>query len=434
MKRKYILILGVLAMIMAFTGCSNSSKETDSTNSKGNGKTEIEFWYGLGSEAGKEMQSIIDSFNSSQDEVFVKGIQQADYSTTWKKIQAAIAAKNQPAVFLIGSNVIQNYGGKDGILLDLEELVNNKDFKYDDFLEVFTKNNEINKKVYAIPAYGTTQIIYYNKEVFKNAGIDPLQSYNSWENIAEAAKQIVEKTDVEKGHMIMWNSENLRDMAFSNGGKYLSDDGKTVTINSPEWVETWEYAREQIFDTKNMGVLSGGQGWEYWYKTIDMVNNGTAGSYTGSSGDRGNLDFNKIDAIEQPGFNGKESKPVASSLNMAIPKDTSEEEVEAAFKWISYFTSDEVQAKWSMKIGYVPIRKTIDQNPEYKKFVEENPYANVAFNQSQHSSPEFIDPTNGKITDALEKAADKVELQNVPAKTALDEAQKEAQEALDNIK
>ena len=50
-----------------------------------------------------------------------------------------------------------------------------------------------------------------------------------------------------------------------------------------------------------------------------------------------------------------------------------------------------------------------------------------------HASPAFIDPTDGKITDALSIAADKVELQNVDAKTALDEAVKTAQAALDEI-
>ena len=53
--------------------------------------------------------------------------------------------------------------------------------------------------------------------------------------------------------------------------------------------------------------------------------------------------------------------------------------------------------------------------------------------QAAHASKAFIDPTGGKISDALKKAADKVELENVPAKEALDEAQKAAQEELDKV-
>lgn len=182
-----------------------------------------------------------------------------------------------------------------------------------------------------------------------------------------------------------------------------------------------------------MGIISGGQGWEYWYKTIDQVMTGNAGSYTGSSGDRGDLDFSKIDARKQPGLNGHEAKPVAGGLNMAIPKITEQEEKDAAFEWITYFTSAEVQAKWSQTIGYVPVRESTVDVPEYKQFLEENPYANIPFEQSLTASPVFIDPTGGKINDALTIAADKVELENISAKEALDEANQVAQKELDKI-
>lgn len=76
------------------------------------------------------------------------------------------------------------------------------------------------------------------------------------------------------------------DAVFSKGGKVLSEDGKQVLIDSPEWVDTWEQFRKWIHEDKIMRIHSGGQGWEYWYKTIDDVMKGQAAGYTGSSGDR----------------------------------------------------------------------------------------------------------------------------------------------------
>ena len=52
---------------------------------------------------------------------------------------------------------------------------------------------------------------------------------------------------------------------------------------------------------------------------------------------------------------------------------------------------------------------------------------------SMHASILPIDPTGGKVYDALKIAADKVEIENIPAQEALDEAQKTAQEALDAL-
>ena len=161
--------------------------------------------------------------------------------------------------------------------------------------------------------------------------------------------------------------------------------------------------------------------------------NGEAMSYTGSSGDKGDLDFTKISSLPQPGLNGNPGKPVAGAHSLLVPAAASEEQQKAAYEWIAYFTSPEVSAKWSEKIGYIPVRKSAADVAEYKKFIEENPYAGVPYEQAMHASPAFIDPTDGKITDALSIAADKVELQNIDAKTALDEAAKTAQAALDEI-
>ena len=100
---------------------------------------------------------------------------------------------------------------------------------------------------------------------------------------------------------------------------------------------------------------------------------------------------------------------------------------------MKYFTTPENQAKWSMATGYVAVRQSTLEVADFKAYTEENPQALVPISQASHGTPALTDPTGGKIFDALKIAADKVELENVPAKEALDEAQKTAQEALDSM-
>lgn len=426
-----ILMCGLVLSACGKNTTTNSSQTT--TNGSASSATEIEFWYGLGSVAGETMEGLIKEFNASQDEVVVKGVQQADYSETLQKVQAGIAAKNPPAVFITSASTINTYGGEQGVLEPLDKYMAAPDFNSADLLPVFTEPNIVNGKSYGIPAYGTTQIMYYNSKIFKEAGIAPDEAFSSWEKLAEASKTIQEKTSANFGHMVMWGADNLGDIALSNGGSYLSEDGKTALLNTPAWIESWEFIRKQLHDDKTMGINSGGQGWAYWYKTIDEVMAGTAGSYTGSSGDRGDLDFSYIDAQMQPGLNGNPAKPTAGALNMVIPNSIAQAEKDAAFSWITYFTSPEVQAQWSEKIGYVPVRKSTNDVAAYQTFLEENPYAKLPFQQSEIASPSFIDPTGGKIIDALKIAADQLELENKPAKEVLDQANQVAQEALDKL-
>src|SRR5699024_10884495 len=167
----------------------------------------------------------------------------------------------------------------------------------------------------------------------------------------------------------------------------------------------------------------GGQGWEYWYKTIDQVMNGSAAGYTGSSGDKGDLDFDKIDSLPQPGLNGNEGKPRVNGLYLSIPKGISDEEKEAAYERMSYFTSSEVNADWSKAIGYVPVRESTTEEEDYADFVEENPYANVPYEQPFKADPYIVEHTCRKIIYALSIAADKVEIEDIPAEKTLEEAQ-----------
>ena len=308
------------------------------------------------------------------------------------------------------------------------------DFQKDDYLSVFYDQGvDEEGKVFALPAYGTTQVLYYNMAAFEEAGIDP-NSIETWQDLAEAAAAMTSADGSFVGWEPMWGSPNLVDAALSNGASLISEDGNTVMINSEEWVEVWESFRQWIHDDKIMKVNSGGQGWEYWYTTIDDVLQNKAGGYTGSSGDQADLDFSLVAAMEQPGFNDNPSAPTADALQLVMLEGSSDETKQGVYEFMKYFTSPENQAKWSMATGYVAVRQSTLEVEEFKAYTEENPQALVPISQASHGTPALTDPTGGKIFDALSIAADKVELENVPAKEALDEAQKTAQEALDSMK
>jgi multiple sugar transport system substrate-binding protein len=117
----------------------------------------------------------------------------------------------------------------------------------------------------------------------------------------------------------------------------------------------------------------------------------------------------------------------------AIPALASEEQREAAFKWFKFFTNAENTADWSINSGYIPVRKSAQEVPAFQAFAEKNPQIKVPLQQAQSATAPFVDPTGGKIYDALEKAADKVEIEGITAEKALQEAQKEAQRELDKV-
>ena len=393
----------------------------------------IEFWYGLGGKLGENMGTLIDKFNASQGEVIVKPVVQADYNETGQKLQAAIASGTVPAAVL-SSNV---EWAKKGYYAQLDDLIaGQSDFNKEDVIQTFLDQGKVDGKQYFLPMYGTTQVMYYRKDAFEKSGIKP-EDVTTWEALGKAAEKMAVKTGGKTtfyGWEPMWGRENMMDAVFSKGGSVLSEDGKTVTIDSPEWISTWDFFRKAIHEDKTMRIHSGGQGWEYWYKTIDDVMKGQAAGYTGSSGDQGDLDFTQLAAMEQPGWEGVGvGKPVAQAIMAGIPAKASPEQQQAAFKWFTYFMKAENTAFWSINSGYIAVRQSALDDPAFVEYSKKNPQSTVPLKQAAHASKPFQDPTGGKIDDALKIAADKVQISNVPAAQALKEAKETAQRELDKL-
>lgn len=83
-----------------------------------------------------------------------------------------------------------------------------------------------------------------------------------------------------------------------------------------------------------------------------------------------------------------------------------------------------------MQSGYVPVRASVKEDEEYKAYMEENPQAQAILEQAEIGRKKWIDPT-GAVLQALDDAVDLIEIENVPAKEALDEAAAIAQQGLD---
>lgn len=417
------------SVFFLLSGCGTNAPADTVTDS---GRARVTFWYSGGKTAARVMEEIIDSFNQSQSKYTVTGIQQADYDETYTKLQAGIAGKNAADIALLDSDKARNLMKKE-LLVRLDRYTDQDDsFDKDSLIPVF--HNQClwdDGALYAMPAYGTTQVMYYNRRLFETAGIRP-DSIQTWEDLAEAAETIQQSTGGSAcGWEPMWGEDNLIDMALSNGGTMLSDDSRTVLINSPQWIETWETVRKWIHEDDIMAVHYGGQGWEYWYDTMDDVLQDKAGGYTGSSGDQADLDFTKVGAMEQPRFGDNPAAPVARVLQLVMVDTGKDKTKDGAYMFMKYFADAPQQARWSMATGYIPVRRTTLDIPEYQSYTEENPQALVPLAQAMHASPDPIDPTGGKIFDALSIAADKVEIENVPAADALNEAAETAQAALD---
>ena len=442
MNKKLVSIGFAVVLLLLMVGysryASNSGEESNGSNisastssSTPSQKVKIEFYYGLGGKLGETMSTIIKEFNASNNNYEVIPVVQGNYSETLQALQASLGAKRPPALAINAFPEFMKLAKSD-VLLPLDKYIEQPEYNKDDILQKVLTQGLYNDQTLGVPAYVATQVMYYRKDIFKKHNID-FDSLKNFEELAEVARKI-KKEDGIYGWSIMWYTEHMIDYARSAGGEIVSSDGKTVTIDSAEWIYAWDTVRKLIHEEKVMDTVYGGNGWEWWYKTIDNVMNGRSAGYTGSSGDGGDLDFTKMATGMQKGFKGNVPRPVAVSVMFSLFKDSSLEEQEGAWQFINFFTSAEKTAYWATQTGYIPVRTSALDTELFKNKLKENPYADVPLRQANSIGiAPFVDPTGGKIYAEIELAKDAVLIENKPAAEALKKAQEKAQKELDKV-
>jgi len=207
MKRRGIsIVIAAILLISALTGCgpspaagtestvnntaSQAEEKPDASSSADGGAeetkaedstaapVEVEFWHALGGTLGDTLLSIIDEYNSSQSKYVIKPVTVGSYSEIDQKLQAAFAAKSTPALVAGGSH---DTFYKKGLVEAFEDYMPGDYDKADIVGGFMDAANRDGKMVFA-PAYGTSQVLYYNAAVLKESGYGE-EAFGSWQTL-----------------------------------------------------------------------------------------------------------------------------------------------------------------------------------------------------------------------------------------------------------
>lgn len=386
-------------------------------------KIEITYWRTLSGAAGDAQDELVAMFNASQDRIHVTSEFQGSYTDLYNSLVAAYAARGGPEVTQLGTYEIAEFI-RSGVLTDLMPFIEGSEgIDLNDFMGTMAYAGQSGDSIYWLPFNVSVPVLYYNKTAFEEAGLSgPPQTYTEFYQDAELlTKKDANGNTTFYGTAIWNNFWPFQSVVWSEGGQFNTKDYSDITLNDPVAVEVYQKFEE----LKNNGFAvlpdeaSGGHRGAFMNGQAAMILDSPAPFYDIFENAVG---FEPAVANYPAGADGKHYAPGGGGIVMSATCPP--EKQEAAWEFIKYMLSPESLAYYAENSGYIAVTKSAQAlatgftaDPNLAVLQAAVPYLEGNF--TINSSP--------AIRNSLTEAMQRIFIDNVDAKTALDEADAKAE-------
>ncbi|MGX4588187.1 ABC transporter substrate-binding protein [Paenibacillus chitinolyticus] len=390
MNKKGMAASLLTAVMLVSAGCGGSDTagtgDKGSTDSgSGSGPKKVVFWHAMGGANTKVVDQLVADYNASQDKIKVEAVFQGSYDDLLSKLKASMGTKEGPSVvqmyeigsrFMIDSKMVtpmQNFIDADKY--DLTQLEPN-----------ITGYYTFNDKLFSMPFNTSNPVLYYNKDLFKAAGLDPEKPPATYEEFQKAAEAISKTGKATGGNFAIygWFMEQFfanQGAEYINNGNGRKEMATQSLVNSEAGVQTLTWWKSMV-DSKAMNNLG--------RKTDDSKKAFSAGQVgmilDSTAVLKGLVDSSKGKFEVGTGFlpkpaNAKDGGVVVGGASLWIMNDRADDEQKATWDFIKFLTSPKEQAYWHINTGYFPITKKAYDEQSVKDNLKNFPQFQTAVDQ-----------------------------------------------------
>jgi len=361
--------------------------------------TEIKLYYPvhLTGPLVKEVEAIVADFHKANPSIKVEPVWGGNYAENMQKTVAALQAGSPPDLAVHLAVDLVTLRDMDAVV-PLDEFVQREggDKYLADFFPAFLSDLRSEGKIWAIPFQRSTPILYYNKDLFKKAGLDPNKSPTTWEELQATAQKATLRNA--QGQVTSWGLTIPDDIwlvmcfIYQNGGRVSSADFKKAYLGEKPTIEAVQFWTDLANKYKVMPR----------HRTFHIsVQDFAAGNTAMLIHSTGNLRFVSDSAKFEWGTaflpTHKKQAVAIGGAGFYIFKKASKEKQEAAWQFIKFATSPEIQARWNIGSGYIATRKSSFELPIMKEYTAKLPQALVARDQIPYALPEMSTHDNWKM-------------------------------------
>jgi len=397
---------------------------------------ELSLYYpvAVGGPITKIVDKLAADFEKEHPGIKIKPVYAGSYQDTTTKVLTAAKGGDAPHMAVMLSTDMYTLIDE-GVVVPFDELVKTPADRawMSSFYPGFMKNSQTGGKTWGIPFQRSTIVMYWNKELFKQAGLDPNRPPQNWAELVEYGKKLTQRDAT--GKVSTWGVQIpssgfpywlFQAFTTQNGVELMNTEGTQTYFDKPEVVEALQYwvdlsRKHQIHPP---GVVEWGTTPKDFFERKAAIIWTTTGNLTNI---RNNAKFDFGVAMLPA---GKQRGTPTGGGNFYVFKKASATEREAAMKFIQWVTSPKRAAEWAIATGYIAVSPAAWDTPEMKKYLADFPAPTVARDQLQYAVAELSTHENQRVTKALN---DGLQAALTGAKTpqqALQDAQREAERIL----
>jgi len=390
-KKVKLLFLFTIVAALLLTACSSSSSKKESAE---DGKVTLRFaTWDVGDDV-ELQQKLIDQFNAENPDIkVVLEAYGGEYDT---KITAGIGAKDAPDIMYMW-----NYPQYKDALEPLDSYIKDRGEEYkNNFYETLWNYNSVDGKVFGLPVGYTTHVVYYNKDLFDEKGIQYPQAGWTWKDLQETAKKLTDKEKKITGFAFPGKPDpyDFEMYLWSNGTSYADSKGNLKgNLNSPKSIQTFEMFQNMLKD--GIAITTEGSGdTEMKSGRVGMFING---AWYLSPFKEAGINYG---VVELPAFDNNKSASIISSSGIAMSKDSKHKE--EAFKFMEFWTGEQANKE---RISFeLPVLKSVVESEK----LQEDPIKKVFYSmleQSEgHTPTSFISDDWSQLSENLSLAFEQI--------------------------
>lgn len=371
------LIIGCSLLLLSACGSKDNKSKGKGDAS---GKTTLTFWNGFTASDGEILQGIVNDFNKSNDKDITIEMDIMTWANLNEKLPTAISSKTAPDFMLLNYGDFAQYV-KNGAVQPLDDF-----WKYDgvdksNFNETALSLGVVDDKQYFVPMQVQGMYMYWNKDLFKKAGLDENKPPQTWDELATMAPKLANAEANVSGFILNTDgTAPLYNWILANGGKLVSDDYKKSEFASPQNLEVLKKIQKMIHtDKAGPQSISGAE-------MDNVMNAGQLAIELNGPWLNNGLQKNEINygvtTIPQA-VAGENKTAILDGVGFAIPSSTDEAHKDAIYEFVKYWNTTEIGKKWSLENGFPAYLNSVNEDPEIKK----NPIVSELAHQMEFAKP-----------------------------------------------